>query len=157
MDDLFFYLVICLLGILKQKRREVAVSIRILIKVVLVVLLGIIEIIKRLKLYNKLGTHPTLNSTIDTLDSGSIALVRIVYSRAIACTDIVTLAIERERVDRVKIYLNKSFEAKKLRIVDNLHTLNKTRSVGVYLLIGWILTTTISISNLGGNNATYLL
>ena len=149
MDDLFFYLVICLLGILKQKRREVAVSIRILIKVVLVILLGIIEIIKRLKLYNKLGTHPTLNSTIDTLNSSFIALVRIVYSRAIACTDIVTLAIERERVDRVKLFLNKSFEAKKLRVIDNLHTLNKARSIGIYLLIGWILATAISISNLG--------
>lgn len=148
MDDLFFYLVICLLGILKQKRREVAVSIRILIKVVLVILLGIVEIIKRLKLYNKLGTHPTLNSTIDTLNSGSITLIRIVYSCAIACTDIVTLAIKRERVDRVKIYLNKSFEAKKLRIVDNLHALHKTRSIGIYLLIGWILATTIGIPNL---------
>ena len=81
-----------------------AVAARILIEVVLVVLLGIIEITKRLKLDSKLSTHLTLHSAIDTLDSYPITLINIVYSRAIARTLIVALAIERERVDRAGVW-----------------------------------------------------
>jgi hypothetical protein len=135
----------------------VAIAIRIFIKVVLVILLGIIEITKRLKLDSKLSTHLTLHSAIDTLDSYPITLINIVYSRAIARALIVALAIERERVDRVKIYLHKMLEPKKLRVVDDLDTLHKARSIGIYLLIGWILTTAISIAHLGRDHTTNLL
>ena len=84
-----------------------AISTRIFVQIVLMIIFGEIEVLQRLYLYNQrtgvVGSQPVNGFT----NNGQVGGIRIIDTRAILCTSIPPLLIEAGRVNRFEIKVDK--------------------------------------------------
>ena len=141
----------------KEGESNVAISSRILVQIVLVIILSCIEIAQRFDFYCHIFTDSLCQLGALGNEEGTSVGIGVVDASAILCADVATLAIDAGGVDATEIELHEKGEGKNLRIISYFHSFGKTSGFGAYLFVGGMLDVAIGIAHFGGENATDLL
>ena len=122
-------------GKLEQRQRKVAVACGILVEIVLMILLGAVEVIKRLLLYHERLLIVLLLFGVDLLDDGQVCGIGIVDACAVACSFVVTLSVEACGIDSLEEHLQQESEAYHIGVVTYMNGLGIACCVGINLLV----------------------
>ena len=140
----------------KECRRHVAISSRIFVQIVLVIVLSCIEIAQRFDFYCHILTDSLCQLGALGYEEGAHVCILVVDASAILCADVATLAIDAGGVDATEIELHEKGEGKNLRIISYFHGFSETSGFGAYLFIGGMLDVAVGIAHFGGENSTNL-
>ena len=140
----------------KEGGSNVAISTRIFVQIVLVIILGCIEIAERFYFYNNIFTYSLCQLGALGYEEGTSVGVGVVDTSAVLCADVATLAIDAGGVDATEIELHEKGEGKNLRIISYFHGFGKTSSFGTYLFVSGMLDVAVGIAHFGGEDATDL-
>lgn len=140
----------------KEGGSNVAISSRIFVQIVLVIILGCIEIAERFDFYCHILADGLCQLGALGYEEGTSVGVGVVDTGAILCTDVATLAIDAGGVDAAEIELHEKGEGKNLRIISYFHGFSETSSFGAYLFVGGMLDVAIGIAHFGGEDSTNL-
>ena len=140
----------------KEGGSNVAISSRIFVQIVLVIVLGCIEIAERFDFYYHILANGLCQLGAFGNEEGTSVGVGVVDASAVLCADVATLSIDARGVDAAEEELHEECEGKNLRIISYFHGFGKTCGFGAYLFVGGMLDVAIGIAHFGGEDATDL-
>lgn len=140
----------------KEGGSNVAISTRIFVQIILVIILGCIEIAERFDFYCHILADGLCQLGAFGNEEGTSVGVGVVDASAILCADVSSLAIDAGGVDAAEEELHEEGEGKNLRIVSYFHGFGKTSGFGTYLFVGGMLDVAVGIAHFGGEDTTDL-
>ena len=140
----------------KEGGSNVAISSRILVQIVLVIVLSCIEIAERFDFHNNILADGLCQLGALGYEEGANVGVGVVDTSAILCADVATLAIDAGGIDATEIELHEEGEGKNLRIISYFHSFGETCGFGTYLFVGRMLDVAVGIAHFGGEDTTDL-
>lgn len=140
----------------KEGGSNVAISSRIFVQIVLVIVLSCIEIAERFDFNNNIFTDGLCQLGALGYEIGANVGVGVVDAGAVLCADVASLAVDARGVDAAEEELHEEGEGKNLRIVSYFHGFGKTSGFGTYLFVGGMLDVAVGIAHFCGEDATDL-
>jgi len=134
-----------------------AVAVGILVKVILMILFGSIEVLQWHFLHHQGLLMVLLLAGIHLFDNGQIRFVGIVDASPVAGAFVVTLLVETRRVDGLEEHPEQELQADHIGIVLDMYRLSIAGRVGIYFFISRVLRMAIGKSYLSTQYSLYLL
>jgi len=150
-------IVLSLSGEIKQALRQVTITVRILVKIVLVVVFRLVEVLQGQVLHGYLSMDMLLLFSEDLVDGRLVGAVGVIDTRTVLGSDVVALPVDARRVDGLEVHLQQEHQRHFVGIVSDMDCLSKAGLVGADILVSWILGCTVGIAYLSIHYAVNLL
>lgn len=134
-----------------------AVSVRVLVKIVLMAFLSLVEILERLDLDGERSLELSGYTVVDVADRREVCRIGVVYAGTVPCPGIGALPVQAERVYRLEIELENALETYHIGIEYYAYGLGVAGEVRRDFLIGGMEYVSVGISDFRGYHAADLL
>ena len=134
-----------------------AITARILVQIILMIILSPVKILQRPLLDRQLLRILRLHGGIDRIDDGQVTGVHIIDARTILRSTVVPLLVDAHGIDGFEIQFQQQLQGNDRGIIHDPDGLRKTRQICANILITRILRMSVGIAGLGFQDTAYLL